>query len=79
VGFEILGEIEKQETIARGRGVRVRGFLQRMYGRGRWVKRKGEAIVRLPGGELRRVELHGYEAHGIGRRDVKIKAYLDEL
>ena len=43
------------------------------------MKRKGQAIVRLPGGELRRVELHGYEAHGIGRRDVKIKAYLDEL
>ena len=24
------------------------------------------------------VELHWYEAHGIGKRDFKIKAYLDE-
>jgi len=36
------------------------------------------ATVRLANGKLRRVELHWYEAHGIGRRDLKIKAYLDE-
>ena len=48
------------------------------YGRGRWRKRKGVAMVRLLNGKLRRVERHWYEAHGIGRRDFKIKAYLDE-
>jgi hypothetical protein len=47
------------------------------YGRGRWRKRKGVATVRLPNGKLRRVELHWYEAHGIGKRDLKIKNYLD--
>lgn len=75
--FEILGEIEHVETIATGRGVRVRALLTKVYGRGRWRKRKGLATVRLGNGVERRVELHWYEAHGIGRRDIKIKAYAD--
>jgi hypothetical protein len=77
VSFEIVGEIEQVETIATGSGVRIRAFLRRVHGRGRWRKRKGVATVRLANGKLRRVELHWYEAHGIGRRDFKIKAYLD--
>ena len=76
--LEIVGEIEQVETIASGRGVRIRAVLNQVYGRGRWRKRKGVATVRLPNGVLRRVELHWYEAHGIGRRDMKIKTYLDE-
>lgn len=75
--FEILGEIEHVETIAVGAGVRVRALLSKVHGRGRWRKRKGIAQVRLPGGAVRRVELPWYEAHGIGRRDFKIKAYAD--
>jgi hypothetical protein len=78
VKFEIVGEIEQIETIASGRGVKIRTLLQRVHGRGRWRKRKGIATVRLPNGAVRRVELHWYEAHGIGRRDFKIKTYLDE-
>ena len=39
---------------------------------------KPVATVRLRNGSLRKVELHWYEAHGIGKRDVKIKRYLDE-
>jgi len=77
VKFEILGEIEHAETIAVGAGVRVRALPNKAYGRGRWRKRKGLANVRLSGGAVRRVELHWYEAHGIGRRDFKIKAYAD--
>ena len=77
VTFEILGEIENAETIATGTGVRVRALLNKVHGRGRWRKRKGFATVRLGGGTIRRVELHWYEAHGIGRRDFKIKAYAD--
>ena len=38
---------------------------------------KGVATVRLPNTALRRVEIHWYEAHGIGKRDLKIKRYLD--
>ena len=78
MGFDIIGEIEQAETIAAGRGVKVRSRLQKVYGKGRWRKRKGAATVRLANGKLRRVELHWYEAHGIGKRDFKIKAYLDQ-
>ena len=76
--FEIVGHITNVEVIASGSGVRVRRFLRKAYGPGRWRKLKGLATVRLPNGASRRVELHWYEAHGIGRRDVRIKAYLEE-
>ena len=75
--FELVGAIERIETIAAGPGVTVRSFLRKTYGRGRWRKLKGVAIVRLPNGKLRRVELHWYEARSIGKRDIKIKSYLD--
>ena len=76
--FELVGRISEIETIAAGRAVRVLRYLRRAYGRGRWRKMKGVATVRLPNGALRRVELHWYEAHGIGKRDLRIKRYLDE-
>ncbi len=76
--FDVVGTITQVETIAAGLSVRVRSFLRKTYGRGRWRKLKGIATVRLPNGKLRRVELHWYEAHGIGKRDLKIKEYLDE-
>ena len=75
--FEVIGSIEQVETIAAGSGVKARSFLRKLYGRGRWRKRKGIATVRLSNGHVRRVELHWYEAHGIGKRDLKIKNYLD--
>jgi hypothetical protein len=78
VKFEIVGRLERVETIASGRGVDIRAHLRKVHGGARWRKRKGIATVRLPNGTLRRVELHWYEAHGIGRRDFKIKAYVDE-
>jgi hypothetical protein len=77
VKFEIIGKIEAIETIAVGRNIRVLSYLQKTHGRGRWRKLKGIAYVRLPNDNIRRVELHWYEAHGIGRKDVKIKCYLD--
>ena len=75
--FEVVGAIEQIETIAAGPSVKVRSFLRKAYGRGRWRKRKGIGTVWLPNGKFRRVELHWYEAHGIGRRDLKIKKYLE--
>lgn len=77
MNFEIVGDIEQVETIAVGRGVKIRALLQKAHGKGRWRKMKGVATVRLPNRRLRRVELHWYEAHGIGRRDFKIKTFLD--
>ena len=76
--FDVVGTIAQVETIAAGLSIKVRSFLRKTYGRGRWRKLKGIATVRLPNGKLRRVELHWYEAHGIGKRDFKIKEYLDE-
>jgi hypothetical protein len=78
VKFDVVGTIAQVETIAAGLSIKVRSFLRKTYGRGRWRKLKGVATVRLPNGKLRRVELHWYEAHGIGKRDFKIKEYLDE-
>jgi len=77
VHFEIAGPIESVEVIARGVGVRQRGRLNRAFGRGRWRKIKGETTVGLRSGETRRAEVHWYKAHGIGRREYKIKRYLD--
>lgn len=76
--FEIVGDIDQVETLASGSSVRIRALLKKVYGRGRWRKRKGVATVRLANGKLRRVEVHWYEAHGIGKRDFKIKKYLDQ-
>jgi hypothetical protein len=76
--FEIIGNIEAIEIIAVGSKIHALAYLQKVHGRGRWRKLKGVASVRIPNGKIRRVELHWYEAHGIGRRDMKIKQYLDE-
>lgn len=76
--YEIVGRITQVEVIASGPGVRLRRYLRKVYGTGRWRKLKGLATVRLPNGALRKVELHWYEAHGIGRKDLKIKRYLED-
>jgi hypothetical protein len=79
MNFELVGPITNQEVIATGIGVQIRSSLRKAYGGGRWRKMKGWATIRLPNGSLRKVELHWYEAHGIGRRDLKIKRYVSEL
>lgn len=74
--LEILGEIGNVETIAVGRGVHIRRHLNRVYGKGHWRKMKGVATVRLADGTIYRAELHWFEAHGIGRRDFKVKKVI---
>lgn len=71
--FEIIGELTEVVTIASGTGVRDRARLKRVYGPGRWRKRKGIASVRLPDGRIRLAEVHWYEAHGIGKKEFKLK------
>ena len=71
--FEIVGPISDIETMAAGRAIRQLRRLRRRYGKGRWRKRKGVATVRLQDGTVHQAEVHWYEAHGIGRREVKIK------
>ena len=75
--FRIIGPIRNIEYIAKGTSVKIRSYLRKSYGQGRWRKVKGTATVRMPNGEEHKVELHWYEAHGIGKRDIKIKRYLD--
>jgi len=75
--FEVLGEIQNIETFAYGSEIREVGRLRRQYGIGNWRKRKGIASVRLSDGTIRFAEIHWYEATGIGKRETKIKRYLD--
>jgi hypothetical protein len=77
VKFDVVSQIEDIEIIAVGTSIRDLAYLQKVYGRGRWRKLKGKAYVKLPNGQMRWVELHWYEAHGIDRKDLKIKHYLD--
>jgi hypothetical protein len=74
--FKILSEIRDIKTIASGRGVYIRRYLERTYGRGRWRKMKGIATVELADSTICEAEIHWYEAHGIGRKDFKIKRVI---
>ncbi len=74
--FEILGELSEIETFASGSGIREVARLRKVYGRGRWRKRKGIARVQLGDGSIHLAELHWYEATGIGRKEFKIKHLL---
>ncbi len=71
--FRVVGPILDQETIATGRSIRELSRLRKIYGRGRWRKRKGIARIRFTDGTTRTAELHWYEAHGIGQKELKIK------
>jgi hypothetical protein len=53
--FEVIGDIE---TIAQGKGIRSRAKLVKLYGRGRWRKRKGNAQIELKSGAVAQAELH---------------------
>jgi hypothetical protein len=75
--FEIIGEIENIEVIAVGGRIRDIMRVQKQFGPGRWRKLKGIATIRLESGTIRRAELHWYEAHGIGKKKLKIKKLLD--
>jgi hypothetical protein len=75
--FEIIGEIKDIEVIAKGPSVKEKARLIAQFGHGRWRKLKGKATVRIASGAICRAEVHWYEAHGIGRRKLKIKRFLE--
>ena len=77
MSFEILGEITHIEIIAVGSAIRDLARLRKRYGVGHWRKLKGIAMVRLSSGRIRQAEIHWYEAHGIGKKEMKRKRYLD--
>lgn len=74
--FQLLGSITQIETFAVGSRIREIARLRKFYGKGRWRKRKGIAMVRLSDGSVHRAEIHWYEATGIGRKEYKIKRLL---
>lgn len=73
----LVGEIRAIETIATGHGIRILDRLTREYGKGNWRKLKGIAHVRLPDGTIAEAEIHWFEAHGIGKRRMKIKRLIE--
>jgi len=76
IDFKVIGQITGIERIAAGGGVEDRKRLNKLYGKGRWRKLKGFARVRLPDDTIHKAEIHWYEAHGIGRRELKLKLPL---
>jgi len=78
MNFEIIGEITNIETIAVGSSIREVARLRKVYGAGRWRKLKGIATIRLADGTIYEAEVHWYEAHGIGKKEIKIKRILWE-
>ena len=75
--FELVSELTEIETIAVNLSIRERESLKERYGGRRWRKLKGVALVRLVNDNVRKAEIHWYEAHGIGRRKMKVKRFLD--
>jgi hypothetical protein len=75
--FEIIGGITNVETIAVGSSIRELDRLREQFGNGRWRKLKGIATVQLDDGSISEAEVHWYEAHGIGKRKMKIKRFLE--
>ncbi len=75
--FKVVGKIIDIEAIAIGGAIRELRRLRKLYGAARWRKLKGNAIVRLSDGSISRAELHWYEAHGLGKKEMKIKRFLD--
>ncbi|MBN2419325.1 MAG: hypothetical protein JXL81_08070 [Deltaproteobacteria bacterium] len=77
MNFEIIDEITEIMTIAKGSGIRDINRLRKAYGLGNWMKMKGVAHIRLSTGKIKLAELHWYEAHGIGKKEIKRKRYLE--
>lgn len=75
--FELLSELTNIESIAVNLSIRERRQLQTQFGGDRWRKMKGIGRVRFPNHEIRLAEVHWYEAHGVGRRKMKIKRILE--
>lgn len=73
--FQIVGSVEDIQIIAVKHSIRVLKFLERTYGKGRWRKLKGIAQVQLENGRIRLAEVHWYEAHFIGKREMKQAVY----
>lgn len=71
--FEIPGRLREVQVIAEGKSLKALPWLREAFGPGKWRKMKGVASIQYPNGRVVQAELHWYEAHGIGRVDMKVK------
>lgn len=78
IEFEVLGQITNRRTIAVGNRIRELQRLVTMYGGGRWRKMSGEAVIELINGNIYYAEIHWYEAHGIGIKEMGVKKFLEK-
>jgi hypothetical protein len=74
--YKVIGEITEIRLIAAGRAIRELKRLRKAYGAGRWRKLKGFASIQFSNGTIQQAELHWYEAHGVGRKETKIKRII---
>ncbi|MEZ4727810.1 MAG: hypothetical protein R3E79_11835 [Caldilineaceae bacterium] len=79
ITFDEIIKILTTVTIASGVGVHVRHGLNQRFGRGNWRKMKGSVLWQRPSdGKVFLVEVHWFEAHGIGRHLPKMIRYLEQ-
>jgi hypothetical protein len=74
--IELISDLTNIEIIAVNLSIRELQNLKKQFGGKRWRKLKGIGLVRFPNGEVRQAELHWYEAHGIGKKKLKVKRIL---
>ena len=74
--FKVIGEIQEIETLAVGQGIRNLSRLKKMYRKTNWRKLKGICRVKLENGSILDAQVHWYEGHGVGKKEMKIKKYL---
>ncbi|KPA13426.1 hypothetical protein MHK_006323 [Candidatus Magnetomorum sp. HK-1] len=76
IEFKIISNIKNVEIIASGHSVHIKNYLDKVYGKGKWRKMKGFATVEFDSGQINNAEIHWFEAHGIGKKDFKIKRVI---
>jgi hypothetical protein len=75
--MKVIGRIREIEVVAAGGSIRDIARLRKQHGAERWRKMKGTAELELADGTIRTAEIHWYEAHGVGKKNLKIKRFLD--
>jgi hypothetical protein len=77
VGWKQVSDITHIEVFAQNKGIRDLSRLVKTYGGKNWRKCKGYAKVYIEStDETVYAELHWYEAHGVGKVEMKIKEFL---
>jgi hypothetical protein len=73
----LVSTVTHQETFAKGSKIRELHRLIEAYGGKNWRKCKGIGFIQFSDtNEIVQAELHWYEAHGIGKVEMKIKELL---